>query len=101
MKRYNYSCNVISGYEFATAREALKCKQKDLKRQGKGNKPKAADAFTDDHVDALYNCGELGSDTPSSMVNTLWFNNTLHFGVRAGGTEHFAGGIFSFVMTII
>ena len=35
-----------------------------------------------------YNCGELGSDTLSSMVNSLWFNNTLHFGVRAGGTEH-------------
>ena len=57
LKRHNYSCSVISGFEFATAREALKCKQKNLNRQGKGNKPKAADAITDDHVDALYMFG--------------------------------------------
>lgn len=33
------------------------------------------------------NCPLLGRKTPEAMLNTLWFNNTLHFGMR-GGKEH-------------
>ena len=88
LKRYNYGYSVISGHEFSTAREALKCKQKDLKRQGKGNKSQAADAVTEEHINKLYESDQLGTKTPSSLINTLWFNNTLPFGIRAGGAEH-------------
>ena len=88
LRRHNYGYSVISGHEFSNAREALKCKQKDLKRQGKGNKPQAADAVTEEHIDKLYESDQLGTKTPSSLINTLWFNNTLHFGMRAGGAEH-------------
>lgn len=66
----------------------MKCKQKDLKKQGKWNFPKRAEALTDDEVDEMYEKELLGSSTPSSMLNTLWYQNTLHFGIRGGGEEH-------------
>lgn len=30
----------------------------------------------------------LGKHSPNSVLNTLWFLNTLHFGMRGGSTEH-------------
>ena len=56
--------------------------------QGKGKLPKRADAITDEEINTLYEKGCLGADTPSSLLNTMWFLNTLHFGIRGGGEEH-------------
>ena len=88
LKRHNYGISLISGYEFSKVREVLKCKQKDLKKQGHGNKPRAVDEITDQEIDFLYEANELGSKSPTSLINTLWFNNTLHFGMRGGSSEH-------------
>ena len=88
LKRHNYGISLVAGYEFAKLREVLKCKQKDLKKQGRGNKPKAADTINDDEIELLYKSGQLGTSSPSSLINTLWMNNTLHFGMRGGGSEH-------------
>ena len=71
LKRHNYGTSLISGYEFDTSRKDLKSKQKDLKKQGLGNKPKTADAISDDDIDLLYECGQLGINTPESVLNTL------------------------------
>ena len=43
--------------------------------------------LTDSEVDELYRKGQLGSETPEAMLNTLWVNNTTHFGMW-GGKEH-------------
>ena len=51
-------------------REALKAKQKQLKQQGKGNKPKRACPLTDEEINILYNRNILGSHTPQSLLNT-------------------------------
>ena len=72
---------------FAHCREALKAKQKDLKSQGKGNKPNRADPLTDRDVETLFQCGQLAMDSPQAMINTLWLINTVVFGLR-GGNEH-------------
>ena len=88
LKRHNYGTSLISGYEFDTSRKVLKSKQKDLKKQGLGNKPKAADAISDGDIDLLYECKQLGINTPESVLNTLWLNNTKHFGMRGGAAEH-------------
>ena len=61
-------------------REALKTKQKQLKLQDKGNKPKAKRACppTDEEINILYNRNVLGSHTPQSLLNTLiWLNNSV------------------------
>ncbi len=54
---------------------------------GKASKPHTAAALTDSDVDRLYECHQLGPKTPTSALNTVWFNNTMHFGMRAA-TEH-------------
>ena len=63
-------------------------KAKDLKMKGMGNKPKAAAPATDVEIETLYTNGQLGSHTPGALINTMWLNNTLHFGMRGGGAEH-------------
>ena len=55
---------------------------------GKGNRPRAADAITDAEMDKLYEVGQLGDHNPTALINTLWINNTIHFGIRGGGEEH-------------
>lgn len=87
LKRHRYQYSLISSFEFAQCREALKAKQKDLKAQGRGNKPKKSDCLTPEEIEKLYCTEQLGKATPTSLINTLWFNNTLYFGMR-GGTEH-------------
>ena len=61
-------------------REVLKAKQKGLKSS-------SSCSLTDSEVDELYRKGQLGSETPEAMLNTLWLNNTTHFGMRRG-KEH-------------
>ena len=61
---------------------ALKAKQKELKRQGKGNKPKAITALSDEEIDILCSKRVLGLSSPQALVNTVWLNNVLHFGLR-------------------
>ena len=88
LKTHSYGCSLISGNEFSKSREVLKCKQKDLKKQGRGNKPKDANAISDEQINILYESGQLGPNSPTSMLNILWFNNCLYFGMRGGGAEH-------------
>lgn len=88
LRRKTYSSSLISSSEFYGTRETLKSKQKNLKQQGKCNKPKAADALNDTDIEKLFEASELGTKTPTSLLNSLWLNNTLHFGVRGGGEEH-------------
>ena len=87
LRRKRYPTTIIYGQEFRKTRETLVAKQKELKKAGKGNKTKAARALTDEEVDILYGKELLGLSSPESLVNTLWLNNTQHFGLR-GCQEH-------------
>ncbi|XP_070531551.1 uncharacterized protein KIAA1958-like [Ptychodera flava] len=78
-----YDVSLTTGPEFFTAREQLKTKQKSLRKHGKGNLPNKAGTLTDDNVDHLYGTKQLGGHSPQSIINTLWLNNMLHFGMRA------------------
>jgi len=56
---------------FNLTREALKAKQKQLKQQDKGNKPKRACPLADEEINILYNRNVLSSHTPQSLLSTL------------------------------
>ena len=62
----------------------LKAKQKELKSQGLGNKPRAADQITDEEIELLYKAKALGTHSPQALINTMWLQTTLHFGLRGG-----------------
>lgn len=88
LKEHNYQTSIVRGIPFRQTMTVLANKGKDLKKQGKGNKPMAANILTDKEIDLLYANGQLGNDSPNSLINRLWLNNTLHFGMRGGGNEH-------------
>ncbi|CAH3176007.1 unnamed protein product, partial [Porites lobata] len=46
LKACKYPCSVIEDSQFEQARQALEARGKELKKDGKGNKPKAAEAIT-------------------------------------------------------
>ena len=87
LKKKNYGLSIMKDLQFEQTRKALVSKQKDLKRQGKGNKPRASSALSEDDIAVLYEKDLLGTSSPEALLNTLWFNNTIHFGLR-GCKEH-------------
>lgn len=86
--RYSFLIMRGSGPEFSLTRDALKAKQKCLKKMGKGNKPKVAASLSDSEVDQMYKKNVLGDKTPTSLLNTIWWNNGVQFGIR-GTTEQY------------
>lgn len=82
------SFSLINSPVFAGAREALSSKQKALKKMGKGNRPCKADTPTEDEIESLFAHELLGTYTPRSVLNSLWFYNTTLFGMRGGISEH-------------
>ena len=83
----NYGLSVMKDLQFEQNRKALVSKQKDLKRQGKRNKPNASSALSEDDIAVLYHKNFLGTSSPEALLNTLCFNSTIHFGLR-GCKEH-------------
>lgn len=67
--------------EFSRVREALKSKQKELKKDGRGDKPNATTALTDKKIDILFEKNILGTSSPQAVLNTVWLNNIVHFGL--------------------
>ena len=70
--------------EFGEVQDILKKKQKQLKAIGNGNKPNSADAITDEEIEEFYRAGVLGNKTPRALLNTVWMNNCIYFGMRPG-----------------
>ena len=90
LKRHQYEHTIMgsSGSVFTLTRDALKAKQRQLKKQGKGNKPKKSQPIEDEEINILYKEGVLGCSTPQSLLNTMWLNNSVYFGLR-GIADHY------------
>jgi len=87
LREKGYQTSIITDIAFDKCRRSLQSKQKELKKQGKGNKPNKAATLTDQEKEKLYVSRQLGDHIPQAIINTLWLNNTIHFGLR-GVDEH-------------
>ena len=87
LKAHGYPVNIIEDIAFQTTRKCLEATCKKLKKEGKGNKPFAAQALTDNEINILYEKGLLGTSSGEALLNTLWLFNSLHFGLH-GCDEH-------------
>ena len=76
LRKKGCTFSLLNDKEFCEVQDILKKKQKQLKAIGKGNKPNSADAF--------YRAGVLGNKTPRALLNTVWKNNCIYFGMRPG-----------------
>ena len=86
-RKQNYTKSITEDSEFHESREILKTKQIDLKK-GTGNGPKRAHPIDDEEVEIVYQKEQLGSTSPDTIINTLWWQFTTYFGMR-GKTEHY------------
>ena len=84
LEKHRYCESVVTGHSFARTRETLKSKQMQLKRDEKGNNPFEAASLTQEEIEILYNSGAFGCNSPQALINTLWYNNCLHFALRGG-----------------
>ena len=73
--------------QFEQTRKALQSKQRDLKRKGMGNKPNASAALSEEDAQVLFEKDLLGKYTAEALLDMVWFNNTIHFGLL-GCKEH-------------
>ena len=77
----------MKNVQFEQTRKAPQSKQRDLKRKGMGNKPNASAALSEEDIQVLFENDLLGSSTAEALLNTVLFNNIIHYGLL-GCKEH-------------
>ena len=79
--------SIAKDIEFSNSRKVLEGKARFLRQEGFGKRPNAAKALTSQDEELLWSKGVLGSHSPQSLIQTMWFLLTEDFGLR-GCQEH-------------
>ena len=87
LKEAGSSISIAKDREFVNSRKVLEGKARFLREQGYGKRPKASKALTTEDEELLWSKGLLGNQSPKSLIGTMWFLLTQHFGLR-GCQEH-------------
>ena len=69
----------------------MKAKQKQLKRHGLGNRPKATTALTDNEIEILFDKKLLGLSSPQALLGSDYMNRAgtvSRAGVSLPGSRH-------------
>lgn len=88
LRTKSYGVSIINNIQFDKSRSVLKMKLKDLKKLGKGNKPRASDPISDQDLQKMYEAKTLGADNPTALLHSMWLICTMHFGMRTGKETH-------------
>lgn len=75
--------NILKDEKFKVSSEVLKSKRRELRKQGKGNKPNATVALANEDIERIFDENQFGIHDPDVLSRTMWFLLTLHFGHRA------------------
>jgi len=75
--------NIHKDKEFKVSREVLKSKRRELRKQGKGNKPNATVALANEDIECICDENQFSIHDPDVLLCMMWFLLTLHFGHRA------------------
>ncbi len=84
LRKTHYAFSVLNDRVFYDVQETLEKKQKQLKSLGQGNRPNAAEPLSDEDINYFYDRKVLGTNSPRALLNTVWLNNCIHFGMRPG-----------------
>ena len=82
LKKAGSSISIAKDREFVNSRKVLEGKTRFLREQGYGKRPCALKALTTEDEKLLWSKGLLGSHSPKSLIATMWFVLTQHFGLR-------------------
>ena len=80
--------SIAKDIEFSNSRKVLEGKARLLRQEGFGKRPNAAKALTSQDEELLWSKGVLGSHSPQSLIQTMWFLLTQHFGLRCCQEHH-------------
>ena len=87
--------NILKDIDFSRSRSILQGKARKLREEIK--RPHASTFLTEKEEMLLWDAGKLGCSTPRSLVHTMWFLNTQHFGLR-GNQEHITMHVGNFTL---
>ena len=82
LKEAGSSISIAKDREFVNSRKVLKGKARFLREQGYGKRPRASKELTTEDEELLWSKGRLGNQSPKSLIATMWFVLTQHFGLR-------------------
>ena len=88
LKEKNYPVSIISSDEFEESNNVLEGKARDLRDKRIGNCPNCSLPLMILEEEILWQCGQLGHENAQSLINSLWWVMTQHFGWR-GRQEHY------------
>ena len=72
LKENRYPKSLLKDDLFKECNIVLEGKARELRDNGKENRPNRALALTKQEEEILCACGQLGAGTPRAMLNTLW-----------------------------
>ena len=89
--------SIAKDIKFCKSRKVLEGKARLLHQEGFGKRPNAAKALTSQDKE-LWSKGVLGSHSSQSLIQTMWFLLTQHFGLR-GCQEHYDMSVEDFAFS--
>ena len=87
LKEKNYPASIARHDAFRSSRQVLEGKARIARMNGKGKVPNRARSLSGAEENILWESGQLGCNSSRSLIQTVWWNNCLHFGMR-GREEH-------------
>ncbi|XP_077987470.1 uncharacterized protein KIAA1958-like [Glandiceps talaboti] len=82
LNEQGYKLSIVRDKEFTSSQKILKAKRSQLRKEGRGNKPNAAEELTEREENRLYESGVIGHHSPEALLFVVWLNNQKHFGFR-------------------
>ena len=70
--------NILKDEEFKVSREVLKSKRRELRKEGKGNKPNSTVALANEDIESIFDENQFGIHEPDVLSRTMWFLLILH-----------------------
>ena len=96
LKENNYHVSVVRDRVFWTSRAVLEGKFKHLREHGKGKRPNKSNSLSESELNILWEYEQLRTCSPMSLINTIWWLFTFHFGLR-GWQEHHSMTVSDFL----
>ena len=87
LKDKGYKHSIIRDREFSSSKLVLEGKARLLRQDGRGKRPNKARQLTQQEEEVLWEGNKLGCTNPESLIHSMWWLLTQHFGLR-GRQEH-------------
>ena len=88
LKEKNYPASIARHDAFRSSRQVLEGKARIAEMNSKGKVLNRARSLTGAEENILWESGQLGCNSSRSLIQTVWWNNCLYFGMRSREEHH-------------